>query len=79
MENLRGGTSLILRSNDTSGTFGVPTVSMALVAAKHCRQVVPLSVRMDAGSQYVIVGVDVVGIMTPVYSVLWALVVGGRL
>lgn len=78
IENLRSGTSLIQRSSDTAGYFRVPTATMALVAAEHCRQVVPLSVRMDAGSHFVIVGIRVEQDEEPVDSLLWALVVGGK-
>lgn len=75
IENLRAGNSLILRSNDVSAVFGVPTYSRALINSEFYRFVVPLSVRMDAGSHFVVVGIRVEGLMTPVYTVAWALAI----
>lgn len=75
--NLIGGTSLLQRSNDTSGVFGVPTLRVTLSAEQYYRLVLPLSVRLDAGGQYVIIGIAPGTVDLDVHTVAWALEVGG--
>lgn len=75
--NLLGGTSLLQRSNDTSGVFPVPTLRLTLSADQYYRLVLPLSVRLDAGGQYVIIGIAPGTADLDVHTLAWALEVGG--
>jgi len=75
--NLRGATSLIHRSNDASGVFGVPTMTMTPTSAQHLTIVLPFSVRLDTGGQFIIVGIQVQTAEKLLNTVAWALAVGG--
>lgn len=74
--NLIGGTSLIQRSNDTSGVFGVPTMTLTPTSAQHLWVVLPLSVRLDAGGQYIVMGIQVQTADKELHTLAWALEVG---
>jgi len=71
--NLRGGTSLITRSNDVSGAFGVPTITTEMTSIEHFHMALPMSVRLDAGGQYIIMGIHVVTAEQRLHTVAWAL------
>lgn len=74
--NLRGSTSLIHRSNDTSGVFGVPTMTMTPTSSQNLVIVLPMSVRLDTGGQFIIVGVQVQTADKGLNTLAWALAVG---
>lgn len=76
LANLRAATSLIQRSTDASGVFGVPTVMAALTSAQYFRVALPMSIRLDAGAQYIVVGIQVATADVALHTIGWALVVG---
>lgn len=76
LENLRAGTTLIQRSDDASGAFGVPTIAGVGTAIKIPVLELPMSVRLDAGAQYIIVGLNARVDAVDVYLTAWAVVVG---
>lgn len=75
--NLRGGTSLIHRSNDASLTFGVPTIRFQVARDKETKIVLPMSVRLDTGGQFIIIGIRSGTADLDLNTVAWALEVGG--
>lgn len=58
LANLRSGTSLIQRSSDTAGPFGVPTVRMAPAGTEFVHFRLPLSVHLQTGGQYIVLGIN---------------------
>ena len=77
LANLRAATSLIHRSNDTSGVFGVPTITLPLTSAQYCRVALPMSVRLDAGAQYIVLGIQVQTADVALHTIGWVLEIGG--
>lgn len=75
--NLRGGTSLLQRSNMPSLVFGVPVLRAQLSTSQHWWMSLPMSVRLDSGGQYIIVGVYVGTVDLEVNTTGWALELGG--
>lgn len=78
LANLRASTSLIQRSNDVSATFGVPTITAALTSAQYYRVVLPMSVRLDAGAQYIVLGIQCATGDVAFHTIGWALEIGHR-
>lgn len=78
LANLRAATSLIQRSNDASGVFGVPTITAALTSAQYFRVALPMSVRLDAGAQYIVLGIQVATADVAFHTIAWALEIGPR-
>jgi len=77
LANLRGGTSLIQRSSETGGLFGVPTVELRLTSAQYFGVALPMSVRLETGGQYLVVGINVGGEAQQLMTLAWALAIGG--
>lgn len=75
--NLRGSTSLIQRSNDRSVIFGVPTIRLQVARDKHERIVLPLSVNLNTGGQFIIMGIWSGTEDLDLNVVAWALEIGG--
>jgi len=75
--NLRGGTSLIHRSNDAGVVFGVPTIRLQVARDKESMVVLPMSVRLDTGGLFIIMGIWAGTVDLDVNTLAWALEVGG--
>lgn len=75
--NLESGNALIHRSNEASGIFASPTVKLPITSAQYCRIVLPLSVRLDGGGQYVIFGINCATGDVELNTLAWALEIGG--
>ena len=76
--NLESGNALIYRSNEASGIFAAPMVRLEIRNAEYFRCVLPLSVRLDGGGQYVIFGINCATGGVELNTVAWALEVGGK-
>lgn len=77
--NLAAATSLIQRSNDVSGVFGVPTITLPLTSAQYFRCVLPMSVKLVGGGQYLVVGIQVATGGVALHTVAWGLEIGRSL